>query len=111
MEQAKKARHTVPGTYGSVAEFYPFYLSQHASRTNRRLHFVGTSLVIGLVLAAAIGGNYLLLLALPLAGYSFAWVGHFAVEKNKPATFEYPFYSLACDFLMYRDMLIGRLKF
>ncbi|MFL6648858.1 MAG: Mpo1-like protein, partial [Sulfurifustaceae bacterium] len=54
---------------------------------------------------------YWLLLVLPFAGYGFAWVGHFGFEKNKPATFEYPFYSLACDFVMFRDMLIGRIKF
>jgi hypothetical protein len=111
MEQIKKRAEAVRETYGSVAEFYPFYLSQHESRTNRRLHFIGTSLVIGLLLAAIVGGNYLLLLALPVAGYGFAWVGHFAIEKNKPATFQYPFYSLACDFVMYKDMLFGRIKF
>lgn len=97
--------------YASVQEFYPFYLSQHASRTNRRLHFAGTSLVIGLALAAILTNNWYLLLALPIAGYGFAWLGHFAFEKNKPATFQYPFYSLACDFVMYRDMLVGRIKF
>lgn len=97
--------------YRSVAEFYPFYLSQHESRTNRRLHFIGTSLVIGFMLAALVTGKYLLLAALPFAGYGFAWLGHYAFEKNRPATFTYPFYSLACDFLMYKDMLTGRIKF
>lgn len=110
MEQVKQVGEAAK-TYNSVAEFYPFYLSQHESRTNRRLHFIGTTIVIALFLAAMISGNYLLLILLPVAGYGFAWVGHFAFEKNKPATFTYPFYSLACDFVMYKDMLTGRIKF
>ena len=99
------------GAYQSVAEFYPFYLSQHQSRTNRLLHFVGTSVVVVLVGTALIRANYWLLLAVPVAGYAFAWFGHFVFEKNKPATFKYPFYSLACDFIMYKDMWVGRIKF
>jgi hypothetical protein len=111
VEQVNREASVDRGDYASVAEFYPFYLSQHESRMNRRLHFIGTSLVIGLLVAALTRGNFWLLLAVPVAGYAFAWVGHFAVEKNKPATFKYPFYSLACDFVMYKDMLLGRIKF
>jgi hypothetical protein len=111
VEQVNREASVDRGDYASVAEFYPFYLSQHESRMNRRLHFIGTSLVIGLLVTALTRGNFWLLLAVPVAGYAFAWVGHFAVEKNKPATFKYPFYSLACDFVMYKDMLLGRIKF
>lgn len=111
MEQVDQNQHVERDTYRSIAEFYPFYLSQHQDRTNRRLHFVGTSLVIGFAVAAVVTGSYWWLLALPVAGYGFAWVGHFAFERNKPATFKYPFYSLACDFLMYRDILTGRIRF
>ena len=111
MEQVNRDVGIDRGDYASVAEFYPFYLSQHASRVNRRLHFIGTSLVIGFLVAALTRGNFWLLLAVPVAGYAFAWVGHFVVEKNRPATFKYPIYSLACDFVMYKDMLLGRLKF
>jgi hypothetical protein len=111
MAQIEKGTAAAANRYGSVAEFYPFYLSQHESRTNRRLHFVGTSLVLALILLAIVTGKYLLLVALPVAGYGFAWLGHFAFEKNKPATFTYPFYSLVCDFAMYKDMLTGRIKF
>ncbi|MFL6624348.1 MAG: Mpo1-like protein [Sulfurifustis sp.] len=110
MAQVQKSA-TAHQQYHSVGEFYPFYLSQHASRINRRLHFIGTLCVIALVVLAVVAQNYWLLLVLPFAGYGFAWVGHFGFEKNKPATFEYPFYSLACDFVMFRDMLIGRIKF
>lgn len=96
--------------YNSLAKFYPFYLSQHTTSTCRRLHFAGTSLVIGTMAVAAMTRKPKLLLALPLMGYGFAWVGHFYFEQNKPATFKYPLYSLASDFLMYKDMLLGRVK-
>lgn len=111
MAQIDKGAAAVAPKYRSLSEFYPFYLSQHESRINRRLHFVGTSLVLALILAAIVTAKFLLLLAVPVAGYGFAWLGHFAFEKNKPATFTYPFYSLVCDFVMYKDMLSGRIKF
>ncbi|MHC8298574.1 Mpo1-like protein [Pseudomonas sp. ZS1P83] len=97
--------------FNSFAEFYPYYLSEHSNSTCRRLHFIGTTLVV-FILALTIGkGAWLLLLALPLAGYSFAWAGHFFFEKNRPATFQHPFYSLLGDFVMYRDMILGRVPF
>lgn len=97
--------------FNSFAEFYPYYLSEHRNSTCRRLHFVGTSLVI-FILALTIGnGAWWMLLVLPLAGYSFAWVGHFYFEKNRPATFQHPLYSLLGDFVMYRDMILGRVPF
>jgi len=97
--------------FNSFSEFYPYYLSEHANSTCRRLHFIGTTLVIGL-LAYAIGKGYLgLLLILPIAGYGFAWIGHFVFEKNRPATFQHPLYSLLGDFVMYRDMILGKVPF
>lgn len=97
--------------FNSFADFYPYYLSEHGNSTCRRLHFIGTSLVI-FILAFAIGrGNGWLLLAVPVAGYSFAWVGHFFFEKNRPATFQHPLYSLLGDFVMYRDMILGKVAF
>ena len=91
--------------------FYVFYLGEHSNRTCRRLHFVGTSLVIGCVLAAAVTLNPWWLVAAPLCGYGFAWIGHFFFEKNRPATFTHPLYSLWGDWVMYRDMLTGRIPF
>jgi hypothetical protein len=99
----------MPQRFTSFAEFYPFYLREHARAATRRLHFAGTSLVIGCVLAAIVTRNPWWLLAAPLCGYGFAWIGHAAFEHNRPATFRHPFYSLAGDFVMYRDMLIGRI--
>lgn len=98
-------------SYSNFEEFYPFYLSEHSDRTCRRLHFVGSTLVLMLIMAAIITLNAWLLLLVPLAGYGFAWVGHFYFEHNKPATFDYPFYSLIGDWVMYRDMLTGKIRF
>ena len=97
--------------FSSFNEFYPFYLNEHRNRNSRRLHFFGTLLVISILIYTVISGRYVLLLLLPVAGYSFAWFGHFFFEKNKPATFKYPFYSLLGDFKMFRDMLTGKIKF
>ncbi|WP_223487817.1 Mpo1-like protein [Pseudomonas sp. A-RE-19] len=97
--------------FNNFAEFYPYYLSEHRNSTCRRLHFVGTSLVI-FILALIVGiGAWWMLLALPMAGYAFAWTGHFFFEKNRPATFRHPVYSLLGDFVMYRDMILGRVPF
>ncbi len=98
-------------TFRSFGDFYPYYLSEHRDSTCRRLHFVGTALVIGLLAYAVTTGQWAWLWLLPVVGYGFAWVGHFFFEKNKPATFQYPLYSLLGDFVMFRDILTGRIKF
>ncbi|MDR2308555.1 MAG: DUF962 domain-containing protein [Paucimonas sp.] len=95
--------------FRSFAEFYPYYLGEHSNATCRRLHFVGTSLVIALLAYTLASGKWLLLLVVPLAGYGFAWIGHFFFEKNRPATFTHPWYSLVGDFAMFRDILLGRI--
>lgn len=97
--------------FTSFREFYPYYLQEHSNRTCRRLHFVGTSLVIVIILSALMTGQYVWLWAIPVAGYGFAWVGHYGFEKNRPATFKHPFYSLLGDFAMYRDICLGRIRF
>ena len=102
-------KSSVVPKFESFEAFWPYYLSEHADATNRRLHFVGTTGALACV-GAAIGlGNPLYLLAAPLAGYGCAWVGHFVIEKNRPATFTYPLWSLMGDFKMYGLMLTGRL--
>jgi len=95
--------------YESLKEFYPYYLSEHSNPVCRALHFIGTS--IGLILfgMAIFGANPWLLLVGIVQGYVWAWIGHFVFEKNKPATFEYPGYSFISDWLMYRDMWMGRI--
>ena len=94
--------------FASFKEFYPFYLSEHSNDTNRRLHFVGTSGVIVLMGMVLLSQRWGLLWAIPALGY-FAWAGHFVFEKNRPATFQHPIYSLICDFVMWRDILVRRL--
>lgn len=97
--------------YQSFAEFYPFYLSEHDDVTCRRLHFVGSTLVLLCLVTVITTQNWSLLWALPVLGYGFAWVGHFFFEKNRPATFTYPFYSFIGDWVMYKDILTGKIKF
>jgi hypothetical protein len=99
------------GRYRRFADFYPFYLSEHRNRTCRRLHFVGTVLVLIVILVAASSRQARWLLAVPLVGYGFAWIGHFFFERNRPATFTHPWYSLAADVVLFRDMLTGRIPF
>jgi len=97
--------------YATFTDFYPFYLSEHSNRTCRRLHFVGTSLGLACFAAAIAMQNAWWLLAGFVCGYAFAWVGHFFFEHNRPATFTYPFYSFLGDWVMWKDMLSGRIRF
>jgi len=97
--------------YKSFSEFYPFYLSQHENRTCRRLHFLGSVMIILLVLYVTLSARWSLFLLIPVIGYGFAWVGHFFFEKNIPATFTYPVYSLIGDWVMFKDILTGKIKF
>jgi hypothetical protein len=96
--------------FASFDDFYPFYLREHSSRVSRRLHVIGTLLAILLAVLAIVMREWKLLWGVPLAGYAFAWAGHFFFEKNQPATFRHPLYSLRGDFTMLRDVLTGRLR-
>lgn len=99
------------GQYKSFREFYPAYLAEHENPTCRRLHFVGTTLVLLAIAMAVITREWLWLLAAPVLGYGFAWIGHFVFERNRPATFRHPLYSLAGDFVLFRDMLTRKIPF
>ena len=95
----------------SFREFYPFYLSEHTNPVSRKLHFIGTALIfviLGIVFATGQGWYAV---AIPIVGYGFAWAGHFFFEKNKPATFRYPLWSLASDFKLFFEILTGRRSF
>lgn len=96
--------------FKSFAEFYPFYLREHSNITCRKLHFIGTSGVIALLLLFFFTGKAAVLGLIPIMGYGFAWVGHFGFEKNRPATFKNPFYSLLGDFRMFWDIIVGKVK-
>jgi hypothetical protein len=97
--------------YQTFEQFYPFYLSQHANLTNRRLHTLGTTLGIICLVRLIFAFTLMNFLLVPIVGYGFAWVGHFFFEKNKPATFKYPLWSLMGDFRMYKEVVTGQRKF
>lgn len=100
-------------TYTTFAEFWPFYLREHSLPQTRALHYIGSTLVLAVaafaVWAGINTGNWWWLLGMPIAGYFFAWLAHFTVEKNRPATFTYPLWSLGADFKMYFMWMAGRL--
>ena len=93
------------------ADFYPFYLSEHSNRINRRLHFLGTTLAVAAIAHSLSTLNFWWLLAGLAAGYGCAWIGHFFIEGNRPATFTYPLYSFMGDWVMWKDMLTGKIRF
>ena len=96
--------------FTSFAEFYPFYLAEHANLACRRLHFIGSTLTLLCLAALVVTFNPLWLLAAIVCGYGFAWVGHFFFEKNRPATFRHPLYSLMGDWVMFKDICIGKIS-
>ena len=95
----------------TYTEFYQFYLTEHKNKTCRILHFIGTFLVFALAFLAVYLSESVLWFFVPVLGYGFAWVGHFFFEKNKPATFSYPLWSLLSDFKMFFDILLGKISF
>jgi hypothetical protein len=105
------SEENTPTRFSSFAEFYPFYLGEHRNPVCRILHFTGTGLLLATLAWIAVSGNWSKAWILPLLGYGFAWVGHFAFEKNRPASFKFPLYSLRGDFTMFSDLLTGRLSF
>jgi hypothetical protein len=95
--------------FQTFAEFWPFYLGEHSEPANRWLHFTGTSLALLQIIYGLATRRFWLLLTALVTGYAFAWIGHFLLEKNRPATFTYPLFSFAGDWKMWALMLMGRL--
>lgn len=96
--------------FESYEVFYQFYLKQHSNKINRFLHVFGTTVVLALTITAIYHRTPKLLVLVPIAGYGFAWIGHFFFEQNKPATFKYPLWSLKSDFKMYYEILSGKIS-
>ena len=95
--------------YKTFWSFYPYYLTEHSDPICRATHYVGTTLLFVIVAVSIYFGNPKILWWLPIVGYGFAWIGHFFFEKNRPATFQYPLYSLGSDFVMYFHFLTGQI--
>ena len=93
----------------SFKDFYPYYLSQHRNGICRLCHLIGSLSVLALLGYALGTASWAYLLLVPVVGYGWAWIGHYGFEKNKPATFGYPKYSLWADWVMMKDILTGRL--
>ena len=98
------------GSFDKFADFYPYYLTEHANPTSRRLHFTGTTSALIVIIASVITQRWWFLLMALVQGYAFAWVGHFFFERNKPATFRYPLYSLMGDCRLWWEILTGKVR-
>ncbi|NJD69266.1 MAG: DUF962 domain-containing protein [Candidatus Methylomirabilota bacterium] len=96
--------------YHTFQEFYPFYLSEHSNRTCRLLHFIGTTIVVALLLTAAITQTWWLVPMALVQAYTLAWIGHFFFEHNKPATFTYPWLSFLGDWRMWWEILTNKIQ-
>jgi len=96
--------------FNSFKEFYPFYLSEHSKKSTKIFHASGSTLVILLLVYCLVTSDWMKLYLAPVFGYGFAWFSHFFFEKNKPATFTYPLYSFLGDWVMLKDILIGKVK-
>ena len=96
--------------YTNFKDFYPYYLSEHSHKTTKLLHFIGTSISLYFLFNFFRTFVFVYIILSLLSGYGFAWVSHFFIEKNKPATFKYPFYSFIGDHLMFIEIIMGKHK-
>ncbi len=109
--KAEPANLKFPDDFETFEDFYPFYLHEHRNQICKFLHFFGTSLLIATFIGIVLTGRWYQIWLIPVFGYGFAWLGHFGFEKNKPASFKWPLFSLRADFVMFYDLLTGNLSF
>ncbi len=98
-------------SFNNFSDFYPYYINEHSRKNSKIVHFIGTLGIYLLLIATVTTGNLNFLWFIPVSGYGFAWFGHFVFEKNRPATFKHPFYSMRGDFTMFWHLLTGKLQF
>ena len=91
-------------------EYYKYYLTLHQNRWNRRLHAIGQLMTLLFIALVVQEKQWLLLILAPFVVYPFAWSGHFFFEKNKPAAWSKPLWAKACDWVMLKDMIIGKIE-
>jgi len=101
----------MPDRIKTFSEFYKSYLTEHSKTGTRIFHFTGTLLVLFVVGYVIYSGKERFLWYIPIFGYGFAWFSHAVIEKNTPATFKYPLWSLLSDFKLFFELLIGKEKF
>jgi hypothetical protein len=94
----------------SYRAFWPYYLAAHSRTATRALHYAATVLFIAVAVAGVLSGRYWVVALAPIPAYALAWLSHFCIERNKPATFAYPLWSLVSDFRMFALALTGRLN-
>lgn len=99
-----------PREFTSFAEFYPYYLGEHSQLACRALHYTGSLTALSLLLYLLVSAQFIWLPLVLVAGYGPAWVGHFFIEHNRPATFKYPLWSLMGDWVMLWHAMRGQLK-
>ena len=94
--------------YQNFKEFYPYYLTEHKKLGTRITHFIGTTGFFVFLSWALLSMDPMLLIPTVIFPYAWAWIGHFFIEKNKPATFQYPWMSLKGDFKLYFQIIAGK---
>ena len=107
----KQAENVKTYHYKTFKEFYPFYLKEHNNVVNKSLHILGAGLFLIIFLLTLLTQKYRYFILCPIFGYGLAWIGHFVFQKNKPATFKYPFFSFVGDFRMFFETITGLRKF
>jgi len=96
--------------YKTFRDFYPYYIEEHSKPKTKLLHFIGTSISLFFLVQLVRTFDPIYFIYALLSGYGFAWIAHFFIEKNKPATFTYPFYSFIGDHKMFLEILMGKHK-
>ena len=94
----------------NIKEYYKYYLTLHKHPKCRLLHFLGQWVTISFTIFVLYNWYWYLIPLIPFVIYPFAWSGHYFFEGNKPAAFSRPFMAKACDWVMFKDILLGRLS-